>query len=118
MNLPQDTVTRAKDALMKQWNDIATIQRDVDENQTTITQTIYENIPCHLSQTNMPILNTDQAAGMTEPVFTLFVSTDVQLKDGDTITAQHEGQTFSGLAGPPFNRLLSNSAKLSGVKIS
>ncbi|QAT48585.1 hypothetical protein EQM14_01635 [Caproiciproducens sp. NJN-50] len=118
MNLPIDTIASCKSVMQAQWDDYATVTRDVDVNQSTETQTVYENILCHLSEKSAPVLNTDNAAAMTEPVFTLLVDTAVTLKQSDSITVLHKGQTFTGLAGLPFNRTFSNSVVLSGVKIS
>ncbi len=100
------------------WSDTVTITRDVDTEQTTEAQTIYDDIPCHLVQSNAPTLDTSEAAALTEPVFTLEVDTGVILKDGDSITVQHGGQTFTGIAGTPFARSFCNAVKLSGVKIA
>jgi hypothetical protein len=120
MNLPGSVTARGKAAVQALWNDTAAVIRDVDneEEQTTKTQTIYENIPCHLVQKNAPTLNTSEAAALTEPVFTLEVDTAVALKDGDAVTVQHNGQTFSGRAGLPFHRTFCNTVPLSGVKIA
>lgn len=118
MNLPAETIASCKAVMQAQWDDYATVQRDVDVNQSTETQTVYDNILCHLSMKSAPALNTNSAAAMTEPVFTLLVDTDIALKSGDSITVSHRGQTFTGLAGLPFNRTFSNSTILSGVKIS
>lgn len=118
MNLPDSVLSSGKAALQALWDDTATITREVDVDQSTETQTVYENIICHLSQTNEPVLDTSGAVAMTEPVFTLSVDTLVTLKSGDAVTVQHKGQTFTGLAGLPFHRIFCNSVKLSGVKIS
>nr|WP_319488479.1 hypothetical protein [uncultured Caproiciproducens sp.] len=118
MNLPSDTIASCKAVMQAQWDDTATVTRDAEIDQSSEPQTVYSNILCHLSMKNMPTLNTDNAAAMTEPEFTLLVDTSVVLKEGDSITVQHKGQTFTGLAGLPFNRTFSNSVKMSGVKIA
>lgn len=84
MNIPASTISSGKSAVQAIWSDTATIVREVDVNQTTELQTVYEDIPCHLSQSSAPVLNTNNAAAMTEPVFTLEVDTSVELKEGDT----------------------------------
>lgn len=118
MNLPSDTVASCKAVMQAQWDDSATVTREIDVDQSTETQTVYENILCHLSMKNAPALDTSGAAAQTEPIFTLLVDTAIVLQSGDSITVQHKGQTFMGLAGLPFNRTFSNSVVLSGVKIS
>lgn len=118
MNLPAETIASCKAVMQAQWDDYATIKREVDVDQSTETQTIYTNILCHLSMKNAPTLDTDNAAAQTEPIFTLLVDTAVTMLQGDSITVSHRGQTFTGLAGLPFNRTFSNSVVLSGVKIA
>ena len=120
MSLPDSVVSSGKAAVQVLWDDMATVVRDVDdpETQTTEPQTIYSGITCHLVQTSTPVLNTSQAAALTEPVFTLEVDMSVVLHDGDAVTVQHRGQTFKGLAGLPFHRTFCNAVKLSGVKIA
>lgn len=118
MNLPAETIASCKAVMQAQWDDSATVTREVDVDQSTETQTVYESILCHLSEKSAPVLNTDSAAAKTDPVFTLLVDTAITLKQGDSITVTHKGQTFTGLAGLPFNRTFSNSVVLSGVKIS
>lgn len=119
MNLPSETIASCKAVMQAQWDDSATVIREVPtDDQSSEPETIYSNILCHLSMKNAPLLNTDNAAAMTEPVFTLLVDTAVILKSGDSITVTHKGQTFKGLAGLPFNRTFSNGVVLSGVKIS
>ena len=120
MNLPDSVVESGKAAVQALWSDTATVTREVDNEaeQTTETQVIYENIPCHLVQTNAPTLDTGEAAALTDPVFTLEVDTAVILKDGDAVTVQHNGQTFRGLTGLPFHRTFYNAVKLSGVEIA
>lgn len=51
-------------------------------------------------------------------ILPLEVDTAVALKDGDAVTVQHNGQTFSGRAGLPFHRTFCNTVPLSGVKIA
>lgn len=118
MNIPASTISSGKSAVQAIWSDTATIVREVDVNQTTELQTVYEDIPCHLSQSSAPVLNTNNAAAMTEPEFTLEVDTSVELKQGDKVTVQHNGQMFTGLAGLPFRRTFCNSVKLSGVDVA
>lgn len=118
MNLPAETIASCKAVMQAQWDDSATITREIDNGRYTEVQKVYENILCHLSLKNAPALNTDGPAAVTEPEFTLLVDTAILLKEGDTITVQHKGQTFSGLAGLPFNRTFSNSVKLTGVRVS
>lgn len=119
MNLPAETIASCKAVMQAQWDDYATVTREVPtDDQSSESKTVYSNILCHLSEKSAPTLNTDNAAAMTEPVFTLLVDTPVILKSGDSITVQHMGQTFTGLAGLPFNRTFSNSVVLSGVEIS
>ena len=104
--------------MQAQWDDYATVTREVDVDQSSEPQTVYTDILCHLSMKNAPALDTSGAAAQTEPVFTLLVDTAIALKSGDSITVQHKGQAFTGLAGLPFNRTFSNSVVLSGVKVS
>jgi hypothetical protein len=118
MNIPESVILSGKAAVQALWSDTATIVREVDVNQTTESQTVYENIACHLSQSSEPILNTDNAAAMTELEFTLEVDTEVEIKEGDKVTVEHNGQTFTGLAGLPFRRTFCNSVKLSGVEVA
>ena len=118
MNLPDNVVSSGKAAVQALWDDTATVVREIEANQSSEEQTVYENILCHLSIKNAPALDTGKAAAMTEPVFTLLVDTLIMLHQGDSITVQHKGQTFAGLAGLPFNRTFSNSVVLSGVKIA
>jgi hypothetical protein len=118
MNLPDSLISSGKSAVQSLWDDTATVTRDVDADQTAKAQTAYEGITCHLVQASAPALDTSQAAGMTEPVFTLEVDTSVTLKEGDRITVRHQNQTFTGLAGLPFYRTFCNAVKLTGVKIS
>lgn len=120
MNLPGSVIASGKAAVQALWSDTATVTREVDneEEQTTETQTVYEDISCHLVQTNAPTLDTSEAAALTEPVFTLEVDTAVILHDGDAVTVQHNGQTFKGLTGNPFHRTFCNTVPLSGVEIA
>jgi len=118
MNLPAQTIESCKAVMQAQWDDSATVVREIDNGRYQENQTVYENILCHLSLKNIPPLNTDGPAAVTEPEFTLLVDTTIILKQSDSITAQHRGQTFSGLAGLPFNRTFSNSVKLTGVTVS
>lgn len=118
MNLPESIMASGKAAVQALWDDTATIKRNVDINQTTETQMVYDGITCHLVQISAPLLDTSQAVAMTDPVFTLEVDTDVVLKEADEVAVQHKGRTFKGRAGLPFNRSFCNAVKLSGVKIS
>lgn len=118
MNLPVKTIESCKAVMQAQWDDSATVTREVDSGRSPETQTAYKNILCHLSLKNIPPLNTDGPAAVVEPEFTLLVDTSVTLREGDSITVQHKIQTFTGLAGLPFNRTFSNSTKLTGVRVS
>ena len=118
MNLPDSVISSGRAAVEALWEDTATVIRNIDVDQSTEAQTVYDGITCHLVQTNAPTLDTSQAAALTEPVFTLEVDTAVILHDGDVVTVQHKGQTFKGLAGLPFHRTFSNGVKLSGVEIA
>lgn len=118
MNLPAQTIESCKAVMQEQWDDSATVTREVENGRYSESQTVYENILCHLSLKTVPPLNTDGPAAVTEPEFTLLVDTSVALREGDSIAVQHKGQTFTGLAGLPFNRTFSNSVKLTGVRVS
>ena len=118
MNLPNNVISSCKKVMQEQWSDTATVTREVDSGHTTGTETVYDGIICHLSQTTQPVLDTSGVAAKTESVYTLLVDTSVTLKSGDALTVTHNGQIFEGIASEPFNRTFSNSVKVSVTKIS
>ena len=118
MNLPSNTIATAKASLQGQWSDTVTITRKEKVGNVMKDITKYSNITCHFSQTSQPVLDQSSTVATTKSVFTLFVDTSVTLITGDTLIIAHKGQTFTGVAGEPFNRDVSNAVKVTVNKIS
>lgn len=118
MILSDSLIFKGKAALQAGWSDTATITREKAAGHTSDTIAFYSNIPCRLSQTSFPALDTSEMAAKTELTFILFLDAGVDILSGDTVTVSHNGQTFTGIAGLPFKRAFSTEVKLSGVKIS
>ncbi len=119
MNIPQNLLNQGKLALQSQWSDTATVSR-LDENSRVIDdfKPIYTDIKCHLSQNSLTTQKQGTEVAETTTTYTLYVDSESYIKQGDKLIIKHKSQVFEGVAGEPFNREFSNSAKVEVVKIS
>jgi hypothetical protein len=119
MNLPKQVLAKARGALAVHWDDRAAIYRLPSSGQVREEQKIYTDIPCHLSVSSENPLAAENTAGKAETACTLFVGTDVQIREGDRVSVTtKEGQNITARIGKPVCRDLSNSAKLTEVVIA
>ncbi|CAI6087178.1 ABC transporter ATP-binding protein [Cohnella sp. JJ-181] len=104
-------------ALERQYTDRATIERQqevVKPNKATVTEPIvaYADQPCRISQTGLPKDGQTEAQNDVDYLAKLFVSPDIEIRPGDTITVQRGyvaatdwiplGAARSYQAGEPF----------------
>lgn len=108
---------RHRRALERLYTDRATIERQqevVKPNKATINEPViaYADQPCRISQTGLPRDGQTEAQNDVDYLAKLFVSPDIEILQGDTITVQRgylsEGQwtplgaARSYQAGEPF----------------
>lgn len=118
MRLPQDILAQARQAVQALWDDHADVTRKAEQDQVMEDVPVYTGILCHLSCSNRASLDQTNAAAQTQMDYTLFADVSIEIKEGDTVTVRHKGQTIQGVAGKPFYRDFSNAAKLSEVTIA
>lgn len=118
MNLPQDLISQAKQALQTQWSDTVTVKRKRKVNNVLSDVEMYKDKICHFSQASLPTQNQTSTIATTTSIFMLYVDTDVIILQGDTLVITHKNQVFEGVAGMPFNREFSNVVKVEVTKIS
>ncbi|WP_432354598.1 hypothetical protein [Anaerotruncus rubiinfantis] len=119
MGFSEDVIARGKSALAILRDDHAKVMRLDPYGESIDADTvIYDSLPCHLSQTTLPVSEGEDTASQTTTVFTLFVDDGADIRQGDEITVTHKGQVFTGTAGLPLRGTFSLSVKLESVRIS
>lgn len=116
MAIPADVTARARAALAMLRDDRADVSR-LDSDTGTDTR-VYTGLPCHLSRTTLPPQSGEDTAATATVRYTLYLSPETELRQGDEITATHKGQTVRGLAGPPLRGDLSLTVTLESVVVS
>jgi len=89
------------------YEDTATIKRLV-ETETEwgetklIEQIIYQDVPCKLSQRGLAMNNQTETVNEVAYETKLFLSPDIEVKQGDIIEVMRQGITREYTAGEPF----------------
>lgn len=104
--MPAINYAKYQIALESLYTDRATIQRQqevVKPNKATdvVPVTVYESQPCRISQAGMPKDGQTEAQNDIDYVAKLFISPDVVILQGDTVTVQRGGVVRSYQAGEP-----------------
>lgn len=91
-------------ALERQYTDRARIERQQDvvkPNKATVTVpvVVYADQPCRISQTGLPKDGQTEAQNDVDYLAKLFVSPDIEIQAGDTITVQR-GKVVAGAWTP------------------
>lgn len=80
-------------------------------------KTVYQSVPCHLSQSSPAPHEQTQTAAVINPSFSLHIDTDIVIIDGDALEITHNGQTWKGIAGQPFHRTFVNVIPVKAEKV-
>lgn len=89
-----------------------------------VTETVYENLRCHLSSRrglgtrSLSSLKQTAAQAQSQAGHIVFFSPGVTIKQGDFITVSCAGQTVRGRAGLPDYGALGVSVVIDGVEIA
>lgn len=92
----------------RKYKDLATIKRkekaltDYGETRSLSLTAVYENVPCRISQKQLPSNNQREPANEINYETKLFISSKITIMQGDTIEVTRGSTVRTYKAGEPF----------------
>lgn len=105
----QGALQQGRKALQRFYADRADVYR-VDEQSGIVDRVlVHESISCHLSLNSKPVINQGEETATAQSEYTLYVTPDTDIVEGDRVKVTHMEQTIEYDVGTvfvyPLNRL-------------